>query len=111
MTDKEQEEFEKGCQEMLIRLKSKDPLFELNMEFGKMLMKNNKIEKDLINASKRLEKIEERKNIIRSIQNIDYSKSGWGLKLSKILGISSQRTVKFVQYHMLDELNPKFNNI
>lgn len=80
-------------------------------EEKKRIKKNNKIEKDLINASKRLEKIEERKNIIRSIQNIDYSKSGWGLKLSKILGISSQRTVKFVQYHMLDELNPKFNNI
>lgn len=40
MTDKEKEDFEEGCLNMLARLKAKDPLFELNMEFGKMLMKN-----------------------------------------------------------------------
>lgn len=73
--------------------------------------KEKKREKNLINTSKRLEKIEERKNIIRSVNDIDYSKSGWGIKLSKVLGMSSQKTVKFVQAYMLDELNPFFNKL
>lgn len=60
---------------------------------------------------KRIEKIEERKTLIRNSTDIDYSKSGWGIKLSKILGISSQKTVKFVKEHMLDELNPFFNKL
>lgn len=80
-------------------------------EEKKRIKKEKRKEKDLINTAKRLEKIEERKNIIRSVNDIDYSKSGWGIKLSKILGICSQRTVKFVQEHMLDELNPFFNKL
>jgi len=95
--------------------KKKDKEEKELIKLNKRLEKIEKLEKYRIikreNAiGKRLEKIEERKNIIRN-SNIDFSIFGWGLKLSKLLGISSQKTVKFVKEYMLDELNPFFNKL
>lgn len=60
--------------------------------------------------NKRLKKIEERKQIIRQ-SNIDFTKYGWGKKLSKILKISSQQSIRFIKYYMLNELNIYFSHI
>lgn len=50
----------------------------------------------------KFEKLKEyRWEIIQSV-DIDFSKFGWGVKLSKLFGISSQKTVKYVKKNYND---------
>lgn len=85
-----------------------DKIIELQKK--KEIYEFEKNERKIIRLEKRNKTIEERKNIIRNINDIDYSKSGWGNKISKVLGLSPQKTVKFIKEYMLDELKPFFNN-
>jgi len=48
-----------------------------------------------------------RKELIRE-SNIDFTKYGWGQKLSKLLNITSSKAIKWIKNNMKDELNLSF---
>lgn len=67
-----------------------------------------KEKKDIISNNRRLLKKQEKDAFIKKRielvlnSNIDFTKFGWATKLSKILGISSQKTSLWVKTHMID---------